>query len=105
MKSSLHITPFSIQIEAEICLTSKSTFVRRGGLNRLQALLGSRGRTFIDLRQLLAYRADEFDWQAQERELNRPLSSAQSSTAFTSTSFMSEPDTGTHSADFDSRLA
>ena len=70
MKSLLHITPFSIQIEAEI-LSDLRERIRNTRLpDRAPGTAWEQGTDREYLRQLLAYWANEFDWPAQERKLN-----------------------------------
>ena len=70
MESSLHITPFSIQIEAEILFDLQERIRETRWPEQAPGAAWEQGTDLEYLRQLLAYWADEFDWQAQERELN-----------------------------------
>src|SRR6476660_3518466 len=70
MESSLHITPFSIQIEAGILSDLRERIRRTRWPEQAPGAAWDQGTDLEYLRQLLAYWADEFDWQAQERELN-----------------------------------
>src|SRR5438094_8260971 len=70
MESPLHITPFSIQIEAEILSDLRERIRKTRWPDQAPGAAWEQGTDLEYLRQLLAYWADEFDWQAQERELN-----------------------------------
>ena len=70
MESSLNITPFSIQIEREILSDLRERIRKTRWPERAPGAAWEQGTDLEYLRQLLAYWADEFDWQAQERELN-----------------------------------
>ena len=95
MESSLNITPFSIQIEREILSDLRERIRKTRWPDQAPGPAWEQGADLEYLRQLLAYWTDEFDWRAQERELNKATQFRASSTAFTSTSSMSGPDTGT----------
>src|SRR6266536_2954783 len=70
MESPLHITPFSIHIEAEILSDLRERIRKTRWPDQAPGAAWEQGTDLEYLRQLLAYWADEFDWQAQERELN-----------------------------------
>jgi pimeloyl-ACP methyl ester carboxylesterase len=70
MESLLHIIPFSIQIEAEILSDLRERIRKTRWPDQSPGAAWEQGTDLEYLRQLLAYWADEFDWQAQERELN-----------------------------------
>jgi pimeloyl-ACP methyl ester carboxylesterase len=70
VKSPLHITPFSIQIEPEILSDLRERIRKTRWPDQAPGAAWEQGTDLDYLRQLLAYWADEFDWQAQERELN-----------------------------------
>jgi pimeloyl-ACP methyl ester carboxylesterase len=70
MKSPLPITPFSIRIESEILSDLRERIRNTRWPDRAPGAAWEQGTDLEYLRQLLAYWADEFDWHAQERELN-----------------------------------
>jgi hypothetical protein len=70
MKSPLHITPFTIQIEAEILSDLRERIRDTRWPDQAPGAAWEQGTNLEYLTQLLAYWADEFDWHAQERELN-----------------------------------
>src|SRR4029434_4238263 len=70
MESPLHITLSSIQIEAEILSDLRERIRKTRWPDQAPGPAWEQGTDLEYLRQLLAYWADEFDWQAQERELN-----------------------------------
>ena len=70
MKSPLHITPFSIQIEAEILSDLRERIRNTRWPDQAPGTAWEQGTDREYLRRLLAYWADEFDWGAQERRLN-----------------------------------
>jgi len=70
MESSLRVTPFSIQIEREVLSDLRERIRKTRWPERASGAAWEQGTDLEYLRQLLAYWADEFDWQAQERELN-----------------------------------
>ena len=70
MESPLHITPFSIHIEAEILSDLRERIRNTRWPDQAPGAAWEQGTDLEYLRQLLAYWADEFDWHAQERELN-----------------------------------
>ena len=70
MKSPLHVTPFSIQIEAEILSDLRERIRHTRWPDPAPGAAWDQGTDLTYLKQLLAYWADEFDWQAQERALN-----------------------------------
>ena len=70
MESPIHIAPFSIQIEAEILSDLRERIRKTRWPDQAPGAAWEQGTDLESLRQLLAYWADEFDWQAQERELN-----------------------------------
>ena len=70
MTSPLHITPFSIKIEAEILSDLRARIRNTRWPDRAPGTAWEQGTDLEYLRQLLAYWADGFDWHARERELN-----------------------------------
>jgi pimeloyl-ACP methyl ester carboxylesterase len=70
VKSPLPITPFSIRIEEEILSDLRERIRRTRWPDRAPGSAWEQGADLEYLEQLLAYWADEFDWRAQERELN-----------------------------------
>ena len=70
MGAPLHITAFSIHSEAEILsdLLKRMRKIRRP--DQAPGAAWEQGTDLEYLRQLFEYWAGEFDWQAQERELN-----------------------------------
>jgi len=70
MEAPLHITPFSIHIEAEILSDLRERIRKTRWPDQAPGAAWEQGTDLEYLRQLLAYWADEFDWRAQERELN-----------------------------------
>jgi len=70
MKAPLHITPFSIHIEAEILSDLRERIHKTRWPDQAPSAAWEQGTDLEYLRQLLEYWADEFDWRAQERELN-----------------------------------
>jgi len=70
MKSPLRITPFSIQIEDEILSDLRERIRHTRWPDEAPGNAWGQGTDLQYLKQLLAYWADEFDWRAQERELN-----------------------------------
>jgi pimeloyl-ACP methyl ester carboxylesterase len=70
MSSPLHITPFSIRIEAEILSDLRTRIRNTRWPDRAPGTAWEQGTDLEYLKSLLAYWADEFDWHAQERLLN-----------------------------------
>src|SRR6266498_4260752 len=70
MESPLHITPFSIHIEAKILSDLRERIRKTRWPDQAPSAAWEQGTDLEYLRQLLTYWADEFDWLAQERELN-----------------------------------
>ena len=70
MEAPLHITPFSIRIEAEILSDLRERIRQTRWPDQGLGAAWEQGTDLEYLRQLLDYWAGEFDWQAQERELN-----------------------------------
>src|SRR5689334_9787214 len=70
MVSPLPITPFSIQIGAEILSDLHERIRRTRWPDEAPGAAWEQGTDLAYLKQLLAYWVDEFDWQAHERELN-----------------------------------
>ena len=66
----MHITPFSIQIDAEILSDLRERIRNTRWPDQAPGAAWEQGTDLDYLRRLLAYWADEFDWRAQERELN-----------------------------------
>lgn len=70
MEAPLHITPFSIHIEAEILSDLRERIRKTRWPDQAPSGAWEQGTDLEYLRQLLEYWAGEFDWRAQERELN-----------------------------------
>ena len=70
MEAPLHITPFSIQIEAEILSDLRERIRKTRWPDQAPGAAWEQGTDVEYLKQLVAYWADGFDWEAQERELN-----------------------------------
>ena len=70
MRSPLDVTPFSIQIEAEVLSDLRDRIRRTRWPDQALGAAWEQGTDLQYLKHLLAYWADEFDWRAQERELN-----------------------------------
>jgi pimeloyl-ACP methyl ester carboxylesterase len=70
MEAPLHITPFSIHIEPEILSDLRERIRKTRWPDQAPGAAWEQGTDLDYLRQLLAYWAGEFDWRAQERELN-----------------------------------
>ncbi len=70
MKSPLQITPFSIQIAAEILSDLRERIRNTRWPNQAPRAAWDQGTDLEYLKQLLEYWADGFDWRAQERKLN-----------------------------------
>ena len=70
MEAPLHITPFSIHIEPEILSDLRERIRKTRWPDQAPSVPWEQGTDLEYLRQLLEYWAGEFDWQAQESELN-----------------------------------
>jgi pimeloyl-ACP methyl ester carboxylesterase len=70
MESLLHVTPFSIQIEAEVLSDLRERIRNTRWPDQAPGAAWEHGTDLAYLRRLLAYWADGFDWHARERELN-----------------------------------
>jgi hypothetical protein len=70
MKSPLHITPFSIRIEAEVLSDLRERIRHTRWPDQAPGTAWEQGTDLEYLKSLLAYWADGFDWHAQERLLN-----------------------------------
>jgi pimeloyl-ACP methyl ester carboxylesterase len=70
MTSPLLVAPFSIQVEAEVLSDLRDRIRRTRWPDPAPGAAWEQGTDLQYLKQLLAYWADEFDWHAQERELN-----------------------------------
>ncbi len=70
MSSTVPITPFSIEIEAEVLSDLRERIRNTRWPDPAPSAPWEQGTDLEYLKQLLAYWADEFDWRAQERELN-----------------------------------
>src|SRR4029078_10475151 len=66
----MHITPFSIQIEAEVLSDLRARIRNTRWPDPAPGTDWDQGTDRAYLEQLLAYWADGFDWHAQERALN-----------------------------------
>ena len=95
MEAPLHITPFSIHIEAEILSDLRERIRKTRCPDKAPSAAWEQGTDFEYLRQLLEYWPANSIGRHRSASSTRPLSSAPSSTACTSTSSMSGPDTGT----------
>jgi len=69
--NSLHITPFSIRIEAEILSDLRARIRNTRWPDQAPGTAWVQGTDLAYLKSLLAYWADEFDWHAQEHLLNK----------------------------------
>lgn len=67
---SLHVTPFSIRIEEGILSDLRARIRNTRWPDQAPGAAWEQGTDLEYLKQLLAYWADGFSWQAQERELN-----------------------------------
>ncbi len=67
---SLNITPFSIQVEEEVLADLRARIHRTRWPDQLPGIGWTQGTDLDELRQVLGYWADAFDWRAQERVLN-----------------------------------
>src|SRR5438046_2989793 len=70
LKSLIHITPFSIQIEQEILFDLRERIRNTRWPDQAPAAAWDQGTDLDYLKQLLAYWADGFDWRAQDPERN-----------------------------------
>ena len=70
MNPPLHITPFSIRIEAEVLSDLRTRIRNTRWPDQAPGTAWEQGTDLEYLKSLLAYWADEFDWHAQERLLN-----------------------------------
>src|SRR5260370_42306668 len=70
MEAPLNISAFWIHIEAEILSDLRERIRKTRWPDQTPSAAWERGTDLEYLRQLLEYWAGEFDWQAQERELN-----------------------------------
>ncbi len=66
----LHITPFSIQVEAKVLSDLRQRIRNTRWPGQAPGPAWDQGTDLDYLKQLLAYWAEEFDWDAQERKLN-----------------------------------
>jgi hypothetical protein len=69
--SSLHVEPFSIQIEEQLLSDLRGRIRNTRWPAQAPGSAWEQGADLEYLRDVLAYWANEFDWPAQERELNR----------------------------------
>jgi len=69
-RSSLHIEPFSIRIEEDVLSDLRARIRNTRWPDQVTGVGWEQGTNLEYLRQVLAYWADEFDWRAQERDLN-----------------------------------
>lgn len=67
----LGITPFTIQVEEQVIADLRARIHQTRWPDQIPGIGWEQGTDLDELRQLLGYWADEFDWRAQERELNR----------------------------------
>ncbi len=70
-RSSLHIEPFSIRIDEQVLSDLRGRIRNTRWPDQSPGTVWEQGTDLEYLRDLLAYWANEFDWRAQERELNR----------------------------------
>jgi pimeloyl-ACP methyl ester carboxylesterase len=70
MSSPLHITPFSIRIEEEILSDLRARIRNTRWPDPAPGAAWEQGTDLEYLKQLLAYWAGDFDWRAQEHQLN-----------------------------------
>jgi pimeloyl-ACP methyl ester carboxylesterase len=68
---SLRITPFSIHVEEETLADLRERILKTRWPDQIPGIGWEQGVELEELRALLDYWASEFDWRAQERELNR----------------------------------
>ena len=71
MSPPLHITPYSIRIEAEVLSDLRFRIRNTRWPDQAPGTAWEQGTDLAYLKSLLAYWADGFDWHAQERLLNR----------------------------------
>ncbi len=69
-RASLRIEPFSIRVEEEVLSDLRARIRNTRWPDQVPGIAWEQGTDLEYLRQVLAYWADEFDWRAQERELN-----------------------------------
>jgi pimeloyl-ACP methyl ester carboxylesterase len=69
-RRSLRISPFTIQVEEEVLADLRARIHRTRWPDQLPGMGWEQGADLDELRQLLDYWADAFDWRAQERALN-----------------------------------
>jgi pimeloyl-ACP methyl ester carboxylesterase len=67
---SLSITPFTIHVEDEVLADLRARIYNTRWPDQVPGIGWEQGTDLDELRQLLGYWADGFDWRAQERELN-----------------------------------
>ncbi len=70
MRAPLHVTPFTIRIEADVLSDLRDRIRRTRWPDRAPGAAWEQGTDLEYLQSLLAYWADEFDWHAQECLLN-----------------------------------
>jgi pimeloyl-ACP methyl ester carboxylesterase len=70
MNSPLHVTPFSIHVDAEILSDLRERIRKTRWPDQAPGIAWEQGTDLQYLRELLAYWLDEFDWPTQERALN-----------------------------------
>jgi pimeloyl-ACP methyl ester carboxylesterase len=70
-RSSVNIEPFSIQIEEQVLSDLRGRIRNTRWPDQAPGADWEQGADLKYLKDLLAHWADEFDWRAQERELNR----------------------------------
>lgn len=68
---SLPITPFTIQIEEVVLADLRARIHQTRWPDQIPGIGWEQGTDLDELRQLLGYWADAFDWRAQERALNQ----------------------------------
>jgi pimeloyl-ACP methyl ester carboxylesterase len=67
---SLRITPFSIQVEEAALTDLRARIHKTRWPDQIPGSGWEQGTDLDDLRQMLGYWADAFDWRSRERELN-----------------------------------
>ncbi|HEV2460702.1 MAG TPA: epoxide hydrolase N-terminal domain-containing protein, partial [Ktedonobacterales bacterium] len=67
---SLRITPFTIQVEEAVLTDLRVRIHQTRWPDQLPGMGWQQGTDLHELRQLLGYWADGYDWRARERALN-----------------------------------
>jgi pimeloyl-ACP methyl ester carboxylesterase len=66
----MHVEPFTIQVADEVLIDLNARIRNTRWPGEVPSIGWEQGTNLAYLQELLAYWADEFDWRAQERELN-----------------------------------